>query len=456
MSIPRRFHWESTFAYPIEEVFGWHTRSGAFERLNPPWRPVAIIDAPETIAPGTTVKIRIPLLGSIGIPWRLRHSAYTPPFMFQDEQLQGPFRSWKHTHNFRSESPRSTTILDEIDYELPLGTGPLNRFVQKELTRLFTHRHRILASDLALHERWRHLPRKTILVAGASGFVGKATCAFLSTAGHVVHTLVRRTPRSPHEHHWNPDSGELNPHVFDGIDVVINLSGENIASSRWSDSKKTTIKESRVRATTLLSITIAALPQPPEVLISASGIGFYGDTGTAIVTETSPRGSDFLAHVCEAWESASSTVEANGCRNVQLRIGMVLNAAGGALQKMLPAFYCGIAGRLGNGRQSVSWISLQDLLGIIEHIIYTPELQGPVNCVSPEPCTNREFTQSLAQVLRRPAILPIPEYILILLFGEMAALFLTSCRALPSKLQESRYHFTLGNLSEALAFECGR
>jgi uncharacterized protein (TIGR01777 family) len=450
------FHWKSILPNPITEVFVWHTRPGAFERLNAPWRPVRVIRSSAGLAVGSQVEIRIPIFGGIGIPWQLTHTAYDPPQMFRDEQIRGPFRQWSHTHSFIGESETTTTMHDAIEYQLPYGASVLNWALQRELRRLFTFRHSILTADLELHSRWRHKPRKTILIAGASGFIGHALRAFLSTGGHSVLTLVRRAPRSTGELFWDPSNSILDPQVFNGVDAVINLCGENIAAGRWNHHRKTQIEESRVRATALLARTIATLPVPPEVCINASGCGFYGDTGETEVDESAPAGSDFLARVCTAWEAASSPLEPSSCRNVHLRLGIVLNASGGALSKMLPAFCCGVGGRLGSGQQFVSWIGLQDLLGIFEHTLYTEELSGPVNCVSPHPCTNREFTATLAHVVRRPALLPAPALALRLVLGEMSQMLLSSSRVRPQRLLDSGYRFIHPELRTALQFECGK
>jgi uncharacterized protein (TIGR01777 family) len=456
MSRSHNFHWESSLPHPIDEVFAWHTRPGAFERLNTPWRPVSVVRSSGGISVGAQVEIRIPVAPSVHIPWHLSHTAYEPPYMFRDEQVRGPFRQWRHTHSFFRTTEATTTMRDTIEYQLPRGTSILNWSLQRELKRLFIFRHSVLKADLELHSRWRHQPRKTILIAGASGFIGRALQAFLSTGGHSVLTLVRRTPLAAGEFFWDPSNDILDPQVFRGVDAVINLCGENIAAGRWTQSRKARIEESRVRATNLLARTIAALPTPPEVCINASGAGFYGDTGEVEVDERGMAGSDFLAQVCAAWERASSALDSSSCRNVQLRLGMVLNASGGALSKMLPAFYCGLGGRLGSGRQFVSWVGLQDVLGIFEHALYVKDLQGPVNCVAPRPCTNREFTETLARVVRRPAVLPVPAVALRLGLGEMSQMLLSSSRVRPQRLLDSGYRFIFPELLNSLKFGCGK
>jgi uncharacterized protein (TIGR01777 family) len=452
----RRFTWRSSLPHPANEVFSWYERVGAFERLNAPWRPVSVVSPPQPLALGTEVEIRVPVVGPISVPWRLRHSLFVKDQAFRDEQVAGPFKTWRHDHRFIVEGVDSSEMLDEIEYSLPWFGGLANFQVQRELTRLFAHRHAVLRHDLALHARWKDMPRKTVLIAGASGFIGSALRAFLSTAGHEVISLVRRPARSASERSWHPERKELSPSVFDGIDIVINLGGENIAAGRWSAARKTLLWKSRTEGTSLLAETIASLERKPELAIMGSAIGFYGDRGSAPLDEQAPVGSGFLAELAKAWENAAAPIADSGCRLVSIRTGTVLNIAGGALSKMVPPFLAGVGGPLGNGQQYMSWIGLEDFLGAIEHIMYTPSLDGPINMVSPNPCTNEYFCETLGQVLRRPSWLRMPAGVLKAIFGEMAdATLLASARITPSRLISFSYQFVTPNLPEALVFECG-
>lgn len=450
------FSWRSTIPASTHEVFSWHTRPGAFERLNPPWRPVTVTRAVGGISEGAEVSIALPVIAGLSIPWDLRHTRFVQDSEFCDEQVRGPFGSWKHTHHFTSLGEDLTEMHDEIEYALPFPVPLGSWIVEIELRRLFKYRHAVLASDLALHVRHKDKPRKTIVIAGASGFVGTALRAFLSTAGHTVIHLVRREPRHALERSWNPAKGELSKEVFDGVDVVINLAGSNIAAARWNESVKREIEHSRVVTTALLAHTIAALPKPPELVIMASGVGCYGDTGDRTVDETSPLGTGFLSQVSIAWEGAAAPLHDSASRLVHLRIGTVLNARGGALKKMLLPFRMGLGGKLGSGEQYMSWVALQDLLGIVEHAIYTPEVTGPVNAVAPQAITNREFTKALGARLTRPTICAVPAPIVRAVFGEMGeALLLASSRATPSRLLTSGYSFLFPTIEPALQFEIG-
>lgn len=450
------FCWESTLPFSPKHVFEWHTRPGAFERFNPPWRPVRIIKPPNSLRDGEQVAIKLPLLGPLSLRWNLTHRDFQENVQFCDEQIRGPFRTWKHLHRFIPEGTSSCRMRDEVYFTPLFGLSLLKPLVNRELKRLFHLRHMVLATDLTLHARWKEQPRKRILISGASGFIGSALTAFLATGGHSVTRLVRRPAAHTEERFWNPSSNELDPEVFRDIDVVIHLGGENLLGKRWSKEFRKKIVESRVTSSRLLCSTIANLPKKPEVVIIASGAGFYGDTGSTVVDESAPLGSGFLAETCKAWEDSARSFLNDTTRLVHLRIGTVLNAKGGALQKMLPAFSMGVAGILGSGTQFMSWVALQDVLGIIEHVMYTPTLSGPVNATSPHPVTNKEFTKTLGAVLHRPTLIPTPASLLRLLFGEVAdEALLASNRVEPKVLLASGYQFVLPQLEEALRYECG-
>jgi hypothetical protein len=247
----------------------------------------------------------------------------------------------------------------------------------------------------------------------------------------------------------------LNPEVFRDVDVVINLAGEPILG-RWTETKKQAIRESRITTSSLLAQTIQSLPIPPRVAIMASAIGYYGDTGDRTVDENSPSGSDFLADVCQKWEDASAGITTTSCRLVQLRLGTILSPSGGALKQLLPIFSLGLGGTIGRGMRSMSWIGMEDLLGIVEHAIFSDDLSGPVNAVAPHPITNREFTKVLGHVLHRPTLCPVPPVALRALFGEVAdAILLPNSRIAPVQLQRSAYAYLHPDITSTLRAECG-
>lgn len=448
--------WECTVRAAIDEVFAWHTRAGAFNRLSPPWRSVTIKQYTKPGDAPNLIVLRLSVVGPIGLRWELEHDSFDPPHRFSDRQIRGPFKSWRHVHAFSSVSNDATKLTDSVSYTLPFATELFAPFVQKELDRLFAFRHAVLKSDTILHSRFASSPRKTVLIAGSSGFVGSSLVAFLQTAGHRVRRLVRRKPSGPDEFHWNPSSGEIDLSALEGVDAVINLAGSNIAESRWSPVIKEKIVRSRITSAKLIADTIAAMKSPPEVAIMASATGYYGDTSGILADETTQYGDGFLSSTGKLWEEASNTIAKTPCRLVHLRIGTVLGARGGALKKMLPAFLMGLGGPLGSGSQRMSWIALQDLLGVIEYLIHTPSISGAVNAVSPAICTNTAFTKTLANAIKRPAFLRAPAFVLKTTFGEMAnELLLQDSAVTPSKLLQAGYTFSHSNLEDALRFELG-
>lgn len=291
-----------------------------------------------------------------------------------------------------------------------------------------------------------------IAISGASGFVGSALVRLLTDGGHSVVWLVRgRAAQGENEIAWDPAAGEIDARGLAGVDAVVHLAGESISSGRWTAAKKKRIRESRVKGTELLARALAGLDERPRVLASASAIGFYGDRGDAIMREDSPRGEGFLADVCHEWEEATAAAREAGIRTVNMRIGVVLGTAGGALSKMLLPFKLGLGGVIGGGRQYMSWIALDDLIGAIKFVLATESLSGAVNLVAPRAATNREFTKTLGRVLGRPTLFPMPAFAARLAFGEMAdELLLSSTRVEPVRLGEAGFSFAQGDLEAAL------
>jgi uncharacterized protein len=288
-----------------------------------------------------------------------------------------------------------------------------------------------------------------ILVSGASGPIGAALLPSLKAQGASVTRLVRSSATGKDRISWDP-SRPLSPDSVSGFDAVIHLAGESIVG-RWTEAKKRRILDSRSQGTSHLAEAIATAPQPPRVFISASAVGFYGSRGDEILREDSPSGEGFAAEICRQWEAAAQPAAQAGIRAAQLRIGVVMSADGGALPKMLPAFRLGLGGRLGDGRQWWTWVSVRDVVGAIQHVLENESLSGPVNTVSPNPVTNAQFTSTLASVLRRPAIFPMPAFAVRLIFGEMGEeLFLGSQRVEPAKLTATGYQFQHPDLKNAL------
>jgi uncharacterized protein (TIGR01777 family) len=289
-----------------------------------------------------------------------------------------------------------------------------------------------------------------VLVTGASGPIGTALLASLETQGTQIVRLVRGRASNAAQVSWDP-LAPLLPAALSGFDAVIHLAGESIVG-RWTAEKKKAIRESRVQGTRNLAAALAQSEAKPRVLVCASAVGFYGDRGEEILREESTGGQGFLPEVCRQWEDASRIAAEAGIRTVNIRIGLVLSAQGGALEKMLTPFKLGLGGRIGSGRQWWSWIHVDDIVGGIQHAIRTESLSGAVNLVAPNPVRNAEFTNMLASVLGRPAFFPVPEFALRLAFGKMAAeeLLLASARVEPGKLVASGYTFRFRELRAAL------
>lgn len=300
-----------------------------------------------------------------------------------------------------------------------------------------------------------------ILISGSTGFIGSALVLSLTTAGHQVTRLLRSdasksaggSPAIP----WNPDQKTLNPSSLEGFDAVIHLAGENIAGGRWTAQRKAKIRESRSNGTRLLSEALGRLSRPPKIFISASAVGYYGNRGEERLNEMSAPGADFLAIVCQEWEEATTPASKAGIPVVNPRIGMVLSPKGGALVKLLTPFRLGVGGIIGDGSQYMSWIALDDLVGVFHHALTSNQLNGPVNAVSPNPVTNRAFTKILGHVLGRPTLFPLPAFAAKLALGEMAeALLLSSQRVEPQRLLETNYAFRFSELEQALRALLGK
>jgi uncharacterized protein (TIGR01777 family) len=296
-----------------------------------------------------------------------------------------------------------------------------------------------------------------ILISGSNGMIGNAFLREAESAGDTIIHLVRpASPATADSVVWDISRSALDPASLEGLDAVVHLAGENIAG-RWTAAKKDRIRDSRVLGTSLLCGALAGLKNPPQVLVCASAIGYYGDRGDEILADTAPAGTGFLADTCRDWEAAAEPALQAGIRVVHLRIGVVLDRAGGALAGMLLPFRLGLGGRIGSGRQYMSWVSLGDAVGIFRHALETESLSGPVNAVAPAPVTNGAFTRALGMVLRRPTVFPMPAFAARLAFGEMAeALLLASTRVVPALLQESGYRFLHPDIDTALRHTLNR
>lgn len=456
---PTHLTFRTSLDAPGEAVFAWHERPGAFERLTPPWMKVSVLRT-DGIRDGDRAAFVV-RRGPFSLRWEAVHRDYRPGEGFTDVQVRGPFTHWEHRHRFVPAGPRGCLLEDDLTYALPGGlpgdrlAGP---HVRADLARMFAYRHRITRNDLAALGTGSRPFR--IALTGSSGLLGSALSAFLRAGGHTVLPLVRTPPPSGTDAvYWNPATGDVDADRLEGLDAVVHLAGENVLAFRWTREKKRQIYESRVRGTEGLCRVLARLRRPPSVLLSASGIGIYGEHGSIPVTEATPAGDapGFLARVCRDWEAATYPARSAGIRTHVLRIGVVLTPAGGALRQMLPAFRLGAGGPLGRRRQYLSWITLDDLIYAIFHIICTPTDTPAFNLTAPEPATTETFARTLGRVLRRPSSLRIPPPLLRLAMGEAAReILLTGALVLPERLAGSGFVFRFPSLEPALRHLLGR
>lgn len=456
--MPKLVH-EMELPFPVERVWGWHMRPGALERLMPPWEDARVVAREGGIHDGGLVHVRV-RRGPVKIDFKARHTAYEEGRLFQDEQESGPMGSWVHRHEFEPRGDDATVLRDRITYDPPLGpaTAALaGSTIDGELKRLFRFRNQRLVQDLRRHASHEG-PPLTVAITGAGGFVGRALCNFLTTGGHEVLPIVRRKPRRDRgEIYWDPMEGRIEGSRLEGVDAVVHLAGENLSKGRWTPAKKKAIWQSRVVGTRVLTGALNSLRKPPRVLVSSSAIGIYGNRGSERLIETSKPGKGFLADLCREWEKEARLAERSGTRVVLLRTGLVLSPAGGALGTMLLPFKVGIGGRLGSGRQYVSWIDHDDLVGLIFHAIITSSMRGPVNGVAPHPVPNATFTTILGRTLRRPTLLPVPSLAVRGMFGEMGkTLLLEGARVIPQAAARNGFRFDFEGLGESLAFQLGR
>ncbi len=290
-----------------------------------------------------------------------------------------------------------------------------------------------------------------VLISGSTGLIGSSLVRALEDGGHDVHRLLRPQSRSAANGiMWDPASGNLDPRHIEGFDAVVHLAGENIANRRWSEEQMARIRDSRIGSTTLLAEALASLDSPPAVFACASAAGYYGDRGDALLDEDAPPGQGFMAESTKEWEDATGPAASGGIRVVNLRIGVVLTAAGGMLPRVMPIFKLGFGGKLGSGNQYMSWVSRSDAIGATVWALEHDDLSGPVNVSSPSPVTNSEFTRALARTLGRPAMFTVPQVVLRIMQGGMAEVVTSSARMEPTRLRTSGFKFEHPDIDSAL------
>lgn len=444
--------YESVVDHPLDTVFAWHTRPGAMPRLVPPWQPMTVVAEAESVADGRAV-LGLPA----GLRWVAQHEGadYDPPHRFVDQLSSAGVRSWppriigkwRHIHDFSAHGPGATLVHDRVEAPIPAAA----------LRSTFVYRHRQLADDLDAHRDASDAGVGPLVVAvtGASGLVGSAMTALLTSGGHRVIRLVRRPTGAADERHWNVAAPAAD--LFDGVDAVVHLAGESIAG-RFTDAHRAAIRDSRIEPTRRLVEAAAHGPGGPRTFVTASAIGFYGyDRGDELLAEDAARGDGFLADVVADWEAATAPAADAGLRVVAVRTGIVQAARGGTLRLMRPLFAAGLGGRLGSGRQWLSWIGIDDLVDVYYRALWDTRLAGPVNAVAPNPVRNADYTRALAGTLHRPALLPVPTLGPQLLLGSQGARELAeaSQRVVPAKLQDLGHRFRQPLIADALAHQLG-
>ncbi|HBN26979.1 MAG TPA: TIGR01777 family protein [Desulfobacteraceae bacterium] len=441
------------------DLFDWHAGIGAIERLSPPWDPVRVVESTGEITVGNKVFLKV-TAGPFTCNWFAEHTDYIKHKMFKDEQLSGPFSKWIHTHNVKPLGEKKCILEDKIEFRLPfyLPGAVFNRFIIKKLEKVFAYRHRITREEIKIHKKYSNKPGLNILISGASGLIGSALIPFLTTGGHHVTRLVRDKNLTDRDSRfWDPLQGVLELRKTDYFDAVIHLAGENIGNSRWTVGKKKIITDSRIKSTKLIAKTISMLKKKPDIFIVASATGFYGDRGGISLTEDDKAGNGFLSALCANWENAASDAVMGQIRTVFMRIGVVLTPEGGALKRLLLPVKLGAGGKFSSGRQYMSWISIDDVIGSIHHILMNDNIYGPVNLVSPNPVKNETFIKVLGKIFMRPTFLSLPAWVINLLFGEMGReILLSSTKVIPKKLVESGYKFRYPDLEKTFNHLLGR
>lgn len=445
---------------PAADAFLWHKQPGAFKRLLPPWEKIKLLSHSDAIHDGARAKLNCNIFGPFGFNWLLEHQDYIPDKQFTDVQLKGPFSSYRHLHLFK-ELGELSELTDQIEYKLPFSKishllAPL--LIDKRLDRTFRYRHRITFQDLEFHQQYKDKPRLNFLISGSGGMIGQALCCFLTTAGHKVTRIVRSRPETVTQSDRVVffDKGKIVLDRNSDFDCVVNLAGAGIADRRWSAQRKRELIESRVNFTSALIASLKDLNNPPRTIISASGVGYYGDVTNTDSDEKSPKGSGFLSDLSDSWEQAADSA-LKDYRVIKLRLATVLNPAGGALKKMLFPFSVGMGAKLGSGKQKFAWVALDDVLRAILFLSYNDQISGAVNLVAPQSLSNAEFTRELAVVLGRPALFRIPAPVLKIIFGEMAdQTLLASSRAVPQKLLDHGFSFLFEDLAVALKASLGK
>ena len=457
MGSQKKLNFRTLVNRPVEEVLAWHLRPRMLERAIPPWENIEML--PSDARPdreGSIFRVKYKFLNFFSKKVTFEYTDYVPGESFKVVGKQGKFIRFVYKNRITFQSNYTCELTDQVElsYRFPkFFLYFIDQFISKRISRLLTYKQEMIHNDLALLEKYPFEKPLKILVSGSHGLIGKNLFYFLEFAGHDVWHLSRsKKQQEKNSIIWNPQSGKANESQFEGFDVVINLAGENLGKGRWTKDKKERILLSRSKGTEHLVGLLKKLKHPPHTFINASAVGYYGNRGNDVVNEKSDPGKGlFISEVCQHWERPSKELEEVGIRVIRARFGIVLSAGGGVLKQIRRPFEYSLGGQLGSGRQYMSWISIDDVVGALYHVMMTTKVQGPVNLVSPHPIPNHIFCKKLAQRLSRCLGPSLPEFMVRFMMGQKGdELLLTSTRVEPSCLIESGYTFQYPKLSQTL------
>ena len=450
------FNHEYTHKASQKEIWEWYDSPGAFRRIMPEWEGISPIQA-GALRDGEETIFKVSL-GPIKQKWIARHHSVKPGESFADTMVKGPFGSWDHHHQFIPKTDAETVVSDKVNYRLPfhIFTGWTAGFtVLPRMRQMFHYRSTRVTKDLDRIAQYSDKPRQKVLVSGSTGMIGLQLCAFLEAAGHDVYRLLRKQTKLPPDVNsdkiviWDDISGNIINGEMEGFDTIIHLAGAGIGDKRWSKKRKKLIRDSRVIPTTNLANIIAKLDAPPSKLLCASAVGFYGNRGVEVIDESSKPSDDFLSTICQEWENSTKPASDSGVNVIHMRTGIVVSPFGGALAKLLLPAMMGAGGPVGGGKQMQSWISLDDEVYSIHHLMMEESCTGAYNLTAPNPVPQKQFMKVLGRVLKRPAFMPLPGFVLKMMYGEMGKkLVLEGQDVRPTRLLNSGYKFTHTELED--------
>ena len=451
-----QFRRESQIPTSALNLYQYHCNPGAFGRLNPPWEPCEVQEHDSGIKEGDIRHLKVGPR-PFQIPWVAAHREFLEGRQFVDIQEKGPFKSWRHLHLFTEDKDGKALLTDLIDYQFPLNL-PLSPFISGKLDSMFRYRHRQTRRDFRLISAYpgplseKAGPSLQIGITGSSGFLGQALTSFLQVAGHRVVPLKRgyAGPEEDDVYWWpEPDTEGL-----EGLDAVVHLAGESVGQL-WTKASRERIYFSRAEGTRRLARALAGLKRPPKTFVSASATGYYEQVSDGPVTESAQPGEHFLSEVCQAWEESTQPAADAGIRVCNIRIGLVLSLAGGVLPLQMPAFRLGLGAVLGDGHQMQPFVDRDDVVGAIYHLLQSPNLEGPFNATAPNPVSQAEFAETLAQACSRPLFFKLPEAPFRWLLRDQADLLFKGVEAVPDRLTETGYDFLAPTLEDSLRHQLG-